>query len=532
MKRQQKTSMISNAARRMPATGPTRRGLLLGAAALGSGLMSWARPRAAVAQAAPEKGGRLVMGLGIGQGTDSLDPALSSSQVMFTALMTMGERLVDVAPNGDLDLRIAEAVESNGDATRWSFAIRDGLVFHDGRPLRAEDARATLQRHADDQSNSGAKAILQNIASMSVEGRRLIVDLVSPDAEFPYLLSDFHLAIQPGGGSDDPRAGIFSGPYKLDRFEPGVRIEMSRFEDYWDDSRGHFAEVGILVINDSTARNAALQSGQVQLINRIEPKIVDFIKRAPGIEVATTDGRGFYCINMFCNTPPFDNGDLRMAMKLAVDREAMVEKILRGYGTVGNDIPVNASYPLFADSIDQRAFDPEQAAFHYRRSGHEGAISLQVADAAFPGAVDAATLFQQSAQQAGIPLQVERVPDDGYWSEVWNQQPFHMSFWGGRPTQNQMYSTVYLSDAAWNDTRFRSEEFDRLILSARAELDAGRRKEMYGQAARILRDEGGLIVPMFNQFIDAYRSDALAGWESNPNRELMNGLAAVKCWQA
>ena len=98
-------------------------------------------------------------------------------------------------------------------------------------------------------------------------------------------------------------------------------------------------------------------------------------------------------------------------------------------------------------------------------------IVLRVADGAFPGAVEAAQLYQQSAAAAGIPLEIKREPNDGYWSDVWNVQPFCASYWGGRPVQDQMYSTAYLSTADWNDTRFNNPHFDELLLSARAELD-------------------------------------------------------------
>jgi peptide/nickel transport system substrate-binding protein len=148
---------------------------------------------------------------------------------------------------------------------------------------------------------------------------------------------------------------------------------------------------------------------------------------------------------------------------------------------------------------------------------------------AFPGAVDAAQLYQQSAAKAGITIEVKREPGDGYWSEVWNKQPFSMSYWTGRPTQDQVYSIAYLSKAEWNDTRFFRDDFDKLILSARSELDEAKRKALYRQAAVLLRDEGGVIVPMFNNYIDA-TSDKVGGWVDDPNGELMGGHALTKCW--
>jgi peptide/nickel transport system substrate-binding protein len=265
------------------------------------------------------------------------------------------------------------------------------------------------------------------------------------------------------------------------------------------------------------------------MINRVEPKIVDLVKRLPGVTIRAASGRGFYPFNMFCDTAPFDNNDLRMALKLAMDREEMLTKILRGYGEVGNDMPVNKAYPLFAGDFEQRKFDPEKAAAAYKKSGHSGSILLRTSDVAFPGAVDAAQLYQQSAAKAGIKIEIKREPGDGYWTEVWNKQPFSLSYWGGRPTQDQMYSTAYLSTADWNDTRWKRPEFDKMVLSARGELDEAKRKKIYRDMGEIMRDEGGLIVPFFNQFVDA-TGKGVEGWVDNPAQELSNGHALIECW--
>lgn len=312
--------------------------------------------------------------------------------------------------------------------------------------------------------------------------------------------------------------------------EPGVRHIGEKFANYWDgDKRGHAAQIEIIVINDATARTAALQSGQVHMINRVEPKIVDLVKRVPGVTIQNAAGKGHYVFIAHCNTAPFNNNDLRLALKYAMNREDMVQKILRGYGTIGNDFPINKAYPLFSDDIEQRAYDPDKAAFHFKKSGHDGAILLRTSDVAFPGAIDAAQLYQQSAAKAGIKIEVKREPGDGYWSEVWNKQPFSTSYWGGRPTQDQMYSTAYLSTADWNDTRFFNEKFDKTLIAARAELDPVKRKQMYRDMSVTVRDEGGVIVPMFNDFIDA-TSAKVGGWVKDGNQEMSGGYALSRCW--
>lgn len=509
-----------------------RRAFLGRAAALGVGATAASTLLSqAVHAQGPRKGGHLTMGLVGGESTNSLDPALAASQVPYHYLMTSGDTLVGISPEGEIVPRIAEEISASADARTWTFKIRAGVEFHDGRTLTAEDCAQTLRRHSDEASQSGALGIMRTVAEIRAEGDMLTVVATTPNADLPYLMAAYHLTIQPNGGYDAPAAGVFTGPYRFREDQPGVRHVLERFANHWDDSVGHWDSVEMLVINDATARNSALQSGQVQMINRVEPRVAGLMARAPGVTVASTSGRGHYVFVMHCNTAPFDNNDLRMALKLAIDREQMLETILRGYGSLGNDMPINAAYPLFDDTIPQRAYDPDRARYHYQRSGHSGAIDLRTSDVAFPGAVDAAQLFQESAARAGITLNVIREPGDGYWSEVWNRQPFCASYWGGRPTQDQMYTTAYYSGAEWNDTRFFNPHFDALLLEARAELDLVRRKAIYSEMGMLVRDEGGLICPMFNDFIDAH-NDRVAGWVSNPAGELMSGLAAVKTWQA
>ena len=455
---------------------------------------------------------------------------LLSSEVPFAVNMTWGEMLVDVNAKGEIDYRIAEEISANADATEWKFKIRAGVEFHDGKTVTAEDVVATLKRHTDENAQSGALGIVQGISDMKAEGDMVTLTLASGNADLPFLMADYHLVIQPGGGVDNPTAGIGAGPYKVTAFEPGVRHVFERNPNYFDSTMGHADQVEILVINDSTARTAALQAGQVHMINRVDPKIIELLKGAPGISIESVAGRGHYVFIMHCDKAPFDNKDLRNALKLAINRQEMVDKILGGYGSRGNDFPINAAYPLFDDSIPQREYDAAAAAELYKASGHDGSpIVLRTAPGAFPGAVEAAQLFQQTAAAAGIPLEVKVEPDDGYWSNVWNVEPFCASYWGGRPVQDQMYSTAYLSTADWNDTKFKNARFDELLVAARAELDQAKRKAMYSEMANILRDEGGLICPMFNDFVEAKREE-VGGWQPDPNGELMNGRALAKCW--
>jgi peptide/nickel transport system substrate-binding protein len=479
--------------------------------------------------AGPRKGGVMKIGLAGGSATDSLDPALSGNSVCNNIGRTWGEELVELTPAGEIRPKLATEWSSSPDAKVWTFKIRKGVQFHNGKEMTPDDVVATMERHSGKDTKSGALGIMRSISSVKRNGDTVVFTLNNPNADLPYLLNDFHLLIQPNGGKDEPAAAIGTGPYKMVSNEPGVRYLGERFGNYWSaGTRGHADQIEIIVLNDTMARMAALQSGRVDMVNRVDPKTVSMLKRFPSVRIQTVSGRAHYLFIAHCNVAPFSNKDLRLALKYAMNREEMVEKILRGYGSIGNDTPINSAYPIFSE-IPQRPFDPEKAKFHFKKSGHNESIVLRTSEVAFPGAVDAAQLYQASCAKAGIKLEVRREPGDGYWTQVWNKQPFSMTYWEGRAVQDQMYSTAYVSGADWNETKFNYPKFDQMVVAARGELNVDKRKAIYHDIALIVNEEGGSLIPMFNDTIAAI-GGRVGGWVKNPNMEMMGYMAASECW--
>jgi peptide/nickel transport system substrate-binding protein len=485
-----------------------------------------------VQAATPKSGGHLVVGV-TGSSTDSLDPATWAGHLLPTFGKTWGETLVEPHPSDKSPVPVlAESWDVDSSASKWVFNIRKGVTFHNGQEMSSADVVKTLQRHSQEDSKSAALGIMRDIESIQAEGpHKVVITLKSGNADLPLLLSDYHLIIQPGGGYDKPDAGIGTGPYKVEAVEPGIRYLSKKVPGHWRSGVGYVDSIEVLAMNDSTARMSALRSGRVHMINQVDPKTAKLLANMPGISVENTEGGGHYVFAMQTNTAPFDNQDLRLALKYAVDREEMVKRILHGYGSVGNDFPVNATYALFAKDIEQRAFDPDKAKFHYKKSGHSGPVQLFVSDGAFPGAVDAATLFQSSAARSGIKLDVKREPADGYWSNVWNVKPFCASYWTTRPVQDHIYSTAYKSGVDWNETKWSRPAFDQLLVQARTELDQAQRQKLYRDMAMMVRDDGGVIVPMFNDYIDGV-SSKVQGYQKDSSGPLSNYFAPIRCWLA
>ncbi|MDQ6433220.1 ABC transporter substrate-binding protein [Mesorhizobium sp. LHD-90] len=514
--------------------GLTRRALMTSSLAAGAvlGLGGPASLLGSSAQAAePKRGGILKIGVNGGAATDPVDPAVIASSPTRLVTRQWGDTLVEVTPDRKAVGLLAESFSSNADGTEWTFNIRQGVTFHDGSELTAEDVVATYKRHSDEASQSAVMPLMKGITEMKADGSKVVLRLATANADLPYLLSDYHLPIQPRGGVDAPGATIGTGPYKVVSIEPGIRYVLEKNQEDWNRDRGYYDGLEMLVINDSMARTSALQSGQIHMANYIDPKVAKFLVAAPGIKVTQTPSRAHYCFEAMIDKQPFGSKDLILALKYALNRQEMLDKILGGFGSIGNDIPINSAYPLFEEKLEQRLFDLAKAAEHYKASGHDGSpIELHVAEI-FPGAVDMAMLWQASCAQAGIPLAVKRVPEDGYWTQVWLFQPFVADYLLGRPVQDQLYSMFFQAGAEWNASHFANADFDALLLQARGELDETKRKELYGKMARILWEEAAVFIPVFADFVNAH-SDKIAGWTSNPNDELMGGFAPSRTWFA
>ena len=512
----------------------SRRDFLMGATALG---LSGAAAQALLpgtAHAEPKKGGLLRAGLAEGATSDSLDPQTYTDIYMISVGFATHNTLTEINPQGELVGDAAESWEASDDAKEWVFKLRKGIEFSNGKTMTANDVIASLNHHRGEDSKSAAKSNVDPIADMKADGDNAVVfTLNAGNADFPYLMADYHLLIMPEvDGKADWQNYVGTGGYVLGNFEPGVRTELKRNPNYWKDGRAHFDDLELLVIADINARQNAVATGDVDVISRCDLKTVHLLARRPGVKVEEATGFLHYTAPMDTRLAPFDNNDVRLALKYAVDREQLLEKILKGHGTFGNDQPIAPSVPFHA-KIEQRLYDPDKAKFHLKKAGMENlTVDLSAADAAFSGAVDAAVLMKEQASKAGITINLVREPNDGYWSNVWMKKPWCMCYWGGRPTCDWMFSQAYAAGANWNDTFWENERFNTLLLAGRGELDPNKRAEIYGEMQQLVRDDGGVIVWAFANYVYALNEKITHGPDVAANWELDGGRYVERWWTA
>ncbi len=510
----------------------SRRDFITQASALGlsvaaSPFLFPGKARAAV----PKKGGRLILGCTGGSTTDSMNPATLTSNMNQNLNWQIRNNLVEIDHNFKPIPELAESWGSSADAKVWTFKLRKGVEFHNGKTLTSEDVIFSINHHLGEKSQSGAKGILKTIESIKADGKNEVVfKLSGGSADFPFLLGDYHLSICPAGTSGQEwEKGVGTGGYVLESWEPGVRAFATRNPNYWKEGRAHFDEVETLSIVDTSARTNALKTGQINYMDRIELKTVHLMKRMPGINITATTGTAHYTIPMLVDKKPYNDNNVRMALKLAVDREELLRQILRGYGALGNDHPIAPVNQYYARDLEQRKYDPDKAKFHMKKAGMlDHVFNLHAADAAFAGAVDAAILIKEQAKKAGININVVREPDDGYWSNVWMKKEWCMCYWGGRPVEDMMFSVAYAKGAPWNDTHWENERFNKLLVQARAELDTNKRRQMYHDMQEICKDDSGTVVPMYNQMVEG-SSDKL-GHGPISGHMALDGMRTAERW--
>ena len=438
--------------------------------------------------------------------------------------------LTEISSENKLVPDLAKSFTPGNRGKTWFFNLRRGVEFHNGKTLTAEDVIASFELHGGADSKSAVKSLVDQIRRMKADGKyRVAFELKDANADFPYICGDAHLPILPskGGVITDPTAGIGTGGYILESYEPGVRATFRRNPNFFRDDAAWFDEYEVLSIIDITARQNAVLNGEVDHIDGVSPQTFKLLSRAPRLKTWEVTGSQHYTFPMRVTTPPFDNYDMRMALKYAVDREGMLKKILFGHGAVGNDLPFPPTIEYYNHTIPQRKFDPDKAAYHFRKSGFSGTIPLSSADSAFPGAVNAAQLYAASAKKCGINIKVIREPSDGYWTNVWNKKGFTACYWGGRSTQDWMFSAAYVAESEWNDTDWRTgesaERFNKLVVAARAETNHEKRRKLYFEAQELLHEDGGLVAPIFAPFIHATSKkvaipkQVAANWENDGN---------------
>ncbi|MDP2803061.1 MAG: ABC transporter substrate-binding protein [Phreatobacter sp.] len=513
-------------------TGASRRDVLalLGAIGIGAGFGGSLIGAATTAHAqTPKKGGKIRVA-GFGTSTaDTLDPAKQSYSTDYCRCSMFYNGLVDLDATLTPQMSLAESMTSDK-ATVWTIKLRKGVQFHDGKEFKAEDVVFSLQRHLDPATGSRARALAAQMKEIVASGtHEVTITLTGPNADFPVVLGTHHFLIAAAGTTDFTK-GIGTGPYKCKEFTPGVRSIAVRNENYWKQGGGPYVdEIEFFGIPDVGARVNALMAGDVHLIGNVNPASARLVLARNDLAIMETKSGNYTNLVMRLDQSPGNNADFVLGMKLLMNRNVIRRNVFQNYAEVANDQPIPPMNRYHAKDIPQRPFDPEKAKFHLNKAGAIGSTIPVVTSVAATGSVEMGLLLQQAAQAIGVKIDLKQVPADGYWSNFWMKVPVGYGNINPRPSADVLFSLFFASTAAWNESGWKNEKFDQLLLAARAETDGAKRKQMYTDMQVMVHESSGIGIPVFISGLDAH-SAKLKGLTPMGTGSLMGFAFAEHVW--
>ncbi|SDR54472.1 peptide/nickel transport system substrate-binding protein [Rhizobiales bacterium GAS113] len=476
----------------------------------------------------PKKGGKLRVAGFASSTTDTLDPPKGSNSTDYSRGTTFYNGLTVLDEHLAPQLDLAESIE-NEKATLWTIKLRKDVRFHDGKPLTSADVVHSLMRHKDPAVGSKARSLAEQMVEVKATGPNEVqIRLASPNADLPVVFGISHFLIVRDGTTDFAVANG-TGPYKCKEFQPGVRSIAVRNDEYFKPGKPYLDEIEYFGITDESARINALLSGDVQLAGGVNPRSAKQIQSTPGYELFETKAGGYTDLVVRLDTQPTGNPDFVMALKYLFDRQQIRSAVYRDFAVIGNDQPIDPSNRYYNADLPQRPYDPDKAKFHLQKSGI-GATKLPITvSPAADNSVEMGQLLQQSGAKIGLNLDVKRVPADGYWSNYWMKQPIGFGNINPRPSADVLFTLFFKSDAAWNESAWKNEKFDQLLVAARSETDDAKRKQMYGDMQTLVHEGSGIGIPVFASILDGH-SSKLKGLRPIPTGGLMGYNFAESVW--
>lgn len=479
----------------------------------------------------PKKGGKIRVA-GFGTSTaDTLDPAKQSFSTDYCRCTMFYNGLTELDDRMNPKLALAESIDHDK-ATVWTIKLRKGVMFHDGKEFTSDDVVFSLKRHHDPATGSKAKALADLMKEIVASGKYEVkITLTGPQADFPVVLGTYHFLIAQNGTTDFSK-GIGTGPYKCKEFQPGVRSIAVRNENYWKQGGGPYVdEIEFIGIPDVGARVNALLAGDVDFIGNVNPASAKVILGTKGFSILETKSGNYTDLVMRMDSAPGNNPDFILGMKHLMNRELIKRNVFQGYAEVANDQPIPPLNRYYAADIPQRKFDPDRAKSLLNKAGVLNTTVPIVTSPAATGSVEMGLLLQQAAQQIGLKVDLKQVPADGYWSNYWMKVPVGYGNINPRPTADILLSLFFAGNAPWNESAWKNEKFDQLLVAARGETDEAKRKQMYTDMQVMISEQSGIGIPVFINGLDAHK-EKLKGLRPMGTGSMMGYSFAEHIWLA
>jgi peptide/nickel transport system substrate-binding protein len=473
------------------------------------------------------------VGVLTGGAAETIDPAKAINVPDYCRVWSLFDPMFEFNSDGSVTPVLLEEASVDDSAQVWTLRLKEGITFHDGSSLDATTLMDNILAWSDSAHYAyGTLGVLIDSGGVTkLDARTVRIPLKTANARFPELCTTANALIsKPGATKDSPPIG--TGAFVLGDFQPGSSSTFTRNPNYWRAGQPYLDQLTVVSsFRDDSARYNALVGGEVDAMPYMPYLQAKSAANGGQVTVLRSPSTQFYAFYMRVDTPPFDDVRVRQAVRFACDRQALVDTVFAGLGSVGNDLAPRDVQ--FYDASLKRDQDIEQARSLLREAGQEGLkLTFQTSGGAAPGFNEAAALLQEQARSAGMDIKLQSEDPGQYFnaSTLYLKMPFAQTYWTIAQTLQLYWSQALTSSAPYNETHWRSERTDKLFAEANAAKDDGLAEELWHELQQEQFNEGGYVIWGYQDTVDGL-SPKVKGLEANLFGNLDNYRLA-RAWMA
>lgn len=467
----------------------------------GSGQPAAAGTVAPAAPSGPKKGGILKRGW---QPPTTLDPALQTNVNEIAAVAQIYDWFVWIDEKNQPAPALATRWESSKDGTIWTFELRKGVTFHNGKTLTTDDVIFTFNRLKDKTIGAATADLYANIKEMkAVDASHVQFVLAKANPDLPADLGDYHAAIVASDQKDFKGTFNGTGPFIMDKFSPEDRATFKRNPNYWTSGLPYLDGIQDLYAPQLTSHVEALRAGELHMVMGLPAELAETLKKEGKTTLLEGQTNMHFAIRMRSDRGAAKDPRVRQALKLATDRSAILQAARLGYGVAGRDTPIGPAFGDYYLAVPEPKRDVAKAKALLKEAGAENLKITVMAQNSFD-VPKIATVWKEQLAEAGVTLDINVVPVDSYYQDDgWLQVDYGITDWGSRATPQPYLQLAYVTGAKWNESHWSDPELDQLAAQVASEMDHAKRVELYKKIQRIFVDRGPIIVPYFEKSIVA-----------------------------
>jgi peptide/nickel transport system substrate-binding protein len=456
-----------------------------------------------------------VIKAGIVVPTAAINPVTVADQGGLDMLAQTGEYLCLSGQGLNLQPVLATSWTPNSTADVWTFKIRQGVKFHNGASLTADDVVYTykLQTNPTGSSNalSAFKGVLTPDGVQKVDDYTVAFHLAAPNGNFPYLTSsdNYNMIIIPNNYDPAQWQSSFvgTGPFNLSSYTPKVGASFTRNESYWG-TKALPSSTQFTFYADPASSILAMTGGSIDVLGQFAVTGGEALLNGSYnvIKLKTSAHRQ---LSMRCDQAPFTDARVRQAIALTLNRPEIITALWKGYADVGNDSPFAPVFPSTNTSVAQRTQNVSQAKSLLSAAGHPSGFSTKLITENFLEIPEYAQIIVQSAAAIGVKINLTVESSSQYYGKAtfgnsdWLDATMSLVDYGHRSVPNVFLTAPLESGGTWNAAHFANSQYDGLVKQYIAATDLSTQRSLAGQIEQLLLNETPIIFAYFYNYLTA-----------------------------